>query len=248
LLLLTRKQIPNTVDIRRPALECWVAVGWYVCYMGLSTITRGEGIIGNEVVKWLWFVILPLTLLWVVRRRSDNIATLFKSVGLQRQNIGRALLLGFLTFLILLPFIMLAMSSSQTDKLLAVFQQPFEAIILVPVCFILMVTTAGFTEEMLFRGIIQSRLTKVFGSEMRSCLLTAFLFGIYHLPFAYFSTSWPTHGNVIWAVASVLTEQMVAGIILGTIWARTHNLAASVLLHSLINLIPAMTMIHFNFR
>lgn len=243
---LTGKQGTEILEIPRPSVECRIVAGWYICLVVLSTIFRGEGILANEFAKWLWFVIIPLIFLWVVRRRSDNTATLLKSVGLRRQNLGRGLLTGFLAFLVLLPFMIMSMPSSQLERLHGIIHEPFKAIILILICFILALATAGFTEEMFFRGMIQSRLAQVFKSEMRSCLLTAFLFGVYHLPYAYFLSSWPTHGNLLWAVASVLTEQMIAGVILGVLWARTHNLAASVLLHALIDVIPIMVSLNIN--
>jgi membrane protease YdiL (CAAX protease family) len=85
-------------------------------------------------------------------------------------------------------------------------------------------------------------------SELRSCLIIAVLFGLYHLPYAYFSADWQSHGNLGWALAGVLTEQTIAGLILGVLWIRTRNLGSSILLHALIDLLPAMTMLHFTIR
>jgi membrane protease YdiL (CAAX protease family) len=247
-IFLTRKQSPFTLEIPRPAVECWAVAGWYVCYMILSTLMKGGGVLADEFPKWLWFVILPVLLLWIVSRRSRNLKVTLQSVGLHRQGLGRALLLGLSAFVVLLPFIIMSMPSPQIEKLHDVFQEPFRAMIIIPVSLLLSLFTAGFTEEVFFRGILQSRLAKAIGSEMRSCLLTAFLFGIYHLPYAYFLTSWQTHGNLLWSVTSVLTEQMVGSLILGVLWMRTRNLAASILVHSLINVIPIMTAFNFNIR
>ena len=245
---LSRKQSPITLEIPRPALECWIAVGWYICFIILSFVTKGGGILANDIAKWLWFVILPLGLLWVVHGHSGNLASFLRSVGLHREGLGKALLLGLLAFVILLPFILLSMSASQLAKLHDVLWQPLQALVIIPVSFLLLLFSAGFTEEVFFRGILQSRLAGVLKSEMRSCLLTAFLFGLYHLPYAYFSVDWPPHGNLGWALASVVTEQTIAGVILGVLWIRTRNLGSSILLHVLIDCLPAMTMVHFTIR
>ena len=247
-IFLSRKQSPAALKITRPAMEWWVALGWYAGYMILSIVTKGGGILANDIVKWLWFVILPLGLLWFVRRRNRNLASFLRSVGLRRQGLGKSLLLGLLAFIILLPFILMSMPAAQLTKIHDILRQPLQAAFIIPVSFLLLLFTAGFTEEMFFRGILQSRLAKVMKSEMRSCLITAFLFGLYHLPYAYFLSDWPTHENFTRAIASVLTEQMLAGLVLGVLWMRTHNLASSILLHTLIDLLPAMTMLHFTIR
>jgi membrane protease YdiL (CAAX protease family) len=216
--------------------------------MILGIVTKGGSILANDLAKWLWFVILPLGLLWFARGRSSNLASFLRSVGLRRQGLGKALLLGLLAFVILLPFVLMSMPPSQLTKIHDILQQPLHAVFIIPVSLLLLLFTAGFTEELFFRGILQSRLAKVMKSEMRSCLITAFLFGLYHLPYAYFLSDWPTHGNFTWAIASVMTEQMIAGLILGVLWMRTHNLTSSILLHTLIDLLPAMTMLHFTIR
>ena len=244
----SRKQSPAALKITRPAVEWWIAIGWYFIFIVLSFITKGGGILANDIAKWLWFVILPLGVLWFARGRSSNITSFLRSVGLHRQGLGKALLLGVLAFVILLPFVLGSMPSAQLTKIVDIFRQPLQAVVIIPVSFLLLLFTAGFTEEIFFRGILQSRLAKVMHSELRSCLIIAVLFGLYHLPYAYFSADWQSHGNLGWALASVLTEQTIAGLILGVLWIRTRNLGSSILLHALIDLLPAMTVLHFTIR
>jgi hypothetical protein len=74
---LSRKQSPAALKITRPAVEWWIAVGWYFIFMVLSFITKGGGILANDIAKWLWFVILPLGVLWFARRRSSNITSFY---------------------------------------------------------------------------------------------------------------------------------------------------------------------------
>ncbi len=245
---LSRKQSPAALKIPRPVMQWCLVIGWYVVFMALSFITKGGGILANDIAKWLWFVILPLGLLWFVCGRNPNLASFLRSVGLHRQGLGKALLLGFVAFIILLPFILMSMPASQLTKIHNIFRQPLQAAVIIPDSFLLLLFTAGFTEEIFFRGILQSRLAKVMKSEIRSCLIIAVLFGLYHLPYAYFSVDWQSHGNIVWAIASVLTEQTIAGLVLGVLWMRTRNLGASVLLHVLIDLLPAITMLHFTIR
>lgn len=142
------------------------------------------------------------------------------------------------------PAIIVSLPTTQTDKLQDLLNYPMKLVVIIPVGFILMFATAGFTEEVFFRGILQARLSSWLGSDIRGCLLTAFLFGLYHLPYAFFDVSWPTYGNLLWALTTVITEQMVAGLLLGVLWMRTRNLGASVLSHSLINTIAILASIN----
>lgn len=244
-LFLTRRSAPQFVDIKWPSVECWIIMGWYVGFMFLSTIWNGGGFLANEFGKWLWFVVMPFILLLVVRGRKPDVFAVLRSIGFQRSGIGRAVLLGFLAYICMLPFVIPALSDSQLQKILELLQNPLNLLIVFPISFLLALITAGFTEELFFRGMLQSRLAEVTGSEMRACILTAFLFGIYHLPYAYFLPSWPTHGNIAWAFSSVLTEQMITGLLLGVLWLRTRNMIAPILFHSLVNTLAMITMLKF---
>jgi membrane protease YdiL (CAAX protease family) len=245
-MLLTRKQSLPALEIARPAAESLGAAAWYACFVLASLLSRNSGLLGNDIIKWLWLVILPVLLLWIISRNHRGFKDTLLSIGLRRTGLGRALFSGLAAFIVLLPFILMSMPASQIEKLHDLFQDPLKAAIGFIFGLLLMLFTAGFTEEVFFRGVLQSRLARTFKSEMRGGLLTAFLFGLYHLPYAYFSADWATHGNAGRAVATVLTEQATAGVILGVLWARTRNLGASVLLHTLINVVAIMTSLNFN--
>lgn len=240
LLNLTRKDILPYMNIPRPAVEGSLALGWFLAFFVASMVTHDNSIFGNEGAKWMWFVILPVSGIWLVGRSHRSFKDTLRSIGIQRQGIKKALLLGLLAFMVMSPAIIISLSATQTDKLQDLLNYPMKLAVMIPVGFVLMLATAGFTEEVFFRGILQTRLSWWFGSDIRGCLLAAFLFGIYHLPYAFFDVSWPTYGNWLWAVTSVITEQMVAGLLLGVLWMRTRNLGASVLCHALINTIAIL--------
>ena len=244
-LLLSRKRAPPHLDIARSAFEYRPMLAYYLAFMVLATLTKGEGILANEFAKWVWFVVLPILLLFLLRGRLRGLAGLLQSIGLRRQGLGKALLLGLLGYAAFVPALPFLLPATQLDRLKELLERPIQFALLLPASFLLSLVTAATTEETFFRGILQSRLSRFVGSELRSCLVTAFLFGIYHLPYAYFSSSWPTHGNLVWAVSSVLAEQMMMGLVLGVLWLRTHNIAAPVLLHALVDTIAIMTMLKF---
>jgi membrane protease YdiL (CAAX protease family) len=245
LLYFTRKDILPDMDIPQPAVEGGLALGWFLAFFVASMVTHDSSILGNEGAKWMWFVILPVSGIWLVGRSRRSFKNTFRSIGLQLQGIKKALLPGLLAFMMMSPAIFLSLSPTQADKLQDLMNYPVKLAVMISVGFVLMLATAGFTEEVFFRGIMQVRLSRWLGSDIRGCLFASFLFGIYHLPYAFFDVSWPTHGNWLWAVTAVMTEQMVAGLLLGVLWMRTHNLGASVLCHALINTVAILASMNF---
>jgi membrane protease YdiL (CAAX protease family) len=112
-------------------------------------------------------------------------------------------------------------------------------LIILPVAFVLMLFTAGFTEEFFFRGILQTRLQARFRSSVVAVMVASVLFGIYHLPYAYLNPRWPSHGDWTAAAGAAFGQAIPAGLILGTLYARRPNLLACVLVHTMTNLLPA---------
>ena len=246
-LVFTRKTAPLPLEVPRPSLESCILFGYYLVFLVLSFIMRGGGLSGNEFGKWLWFIVLPILLVFLFRLPQKDIRAVFQSIGLHRQGLKKAILLAFLAYAVFILVFPLILSTSQLQTLQELFHSPLRLLVLIPLSFLFSLVTAPFTEEIFFRGILQTRLSILFRSEIRSCLLVAFLFGIYHLPYAYFLTSWPTHGNMLWAISNVLVEQMLAGLLLGILWFRTRNLAGPILFHALVDTVAVMTSININF-
>lgn len=246
----TRRTVPPPVLTAHPAREGWVALAWYAVFVGVSLATGGGAVFGNEFMKYLWFVVAPVGLVFAfgnlgVPFRQVPVRDVLRSIGFRREGLGKALLLALLAYAVAFAGILFFLPDAQMDKLTALAREPLKLLLAVPLAFVLALVTAAVTEEIFFRGIIQSRLAVMLKSEVRACVVAALLFGLYHLPYAYFSDSWPTHGNVMWAVSGVIAEQAVTGIILGVLWSRTRNLAAPVLFHALVNTLGVITMINF---
>jgi membrane protease YdiL (CAAX protease family) len=86
--------------------------------------------------------------------------------------------------------------------------------------------TAAFPEEILFRGIVMTRLSRLFGTGW-GITLSSLLFGLFHL-----GTNM-TGRDVGTALAYCIISQAVAGIGLAVIFLRTRNLLACVLAHGM---------------
>lgn len=115
--------------------------------------------------------------------------------------------------------------------------------LLLPVAFLLLLMTAGFTEEFFFRGILQTRLAAGLRSNVLAVLAASFLFGVYHLPYAYLHPRWPSHGDWAAAAGAAFGQAIPMGLILGTLYAKRPNLLACAVLHAMVNLLPGVVMI-----
>lgn len=244
-IVLTRNRVPEPVLSSYEAREGWAVLAWYAVFVGVSLGTAGGDIFGNEFMKYLWFIVLPIVAMYFLRGRQD-FRGLLRSIGFRREGLGRSLLVALLVYAIMFAGIIFFMPDTQISKLQELAQTPAKLMLLIPLGFGFALITAAFTEEVFFRGMLQMRLSAMMRSEVRGLLAASLLFGLYHLPYAYFSESWPPHGNITWALSSVIAEQAVTGIILGVLWMRTRNLAAPVLLHALVNTLAILTMFNVN--
>ncbi len=86
--------------------------------------------------------------------------------------------------------------------------------------------SAGFTEEMFYRVLLQTRLERVLG-RWNAIAAGALLFGLFHLPSRFAFVWLGTTGSVGWdtvqALAGVVTGQVVLGVIAGYMWSRFRN-------------------------
>ena len=198
------------------------------------------GTLESEWRHWLSLVILPAALVYWRRSRrwgAPAVRQVLAAFGLQTATLRNDLLWAFLLG-IGLSWLQVYLSRDSQRMVLAL--QSGKLLYLWPAAFALMLVTAGFTEEFFFRGLLQTRLQQWLGSNAVAVLLTALLFGLYHLPYAYFHPRWPSHGNLAEAFALAFGQGMPVGLILGTLYVRSqNNLLACVLVHAMINALPA---------
>jgi membrane protease YdiL (CAAX protease family) len=222
---------------RREALTAPTYVALYLAYLTINP--------ESELLHWVTLVALPLFLTWIVRAPDRRgIAPVLGSFGLRRGNllrgVGWALLLG------LVFAVMQGMGGSEHAEEIRAVIRSGRVFVALPVAFIAMMLTAGFTEEFFFRGFVQTRLTTLTHSRVAGVLITATLFGLYHVPYAYLNPNWPTYGDLGAAFGSAMGQGGIGGLILGALYALTRgNLLACIIVHSSINAIWFMTMIKF---
>ena len=107
-------------------------------------------------------------------------------------------------------------------------------------CFAWMSLEAGLVEEFFFRWYLQSRLAAWSGSQVSGVFLSSLVFGLAHAPGIWLRGGGTVEGlgtdpSFAMTVAYVVATQAVAGIMFGTLWARTRSFLLVVALHGLMD-------------
>ncbi|UCF20415.1 MAG: CPBP family intramembrane metalloprotease [Gemmatimonadota bacterium] len=222
--------------------EAWLALAYFTIYM-VYMFVRPEG----ELMHWLSLVLLPLLLISLYQRFTSpgwSLRTSLRTIGLRRGNLKTGLAWAIPFGLGLSLVIQLFLSSNREA-----FRQILlsgKVLYFAPLAFVLLLVTVGITEEFFFRGVLQTRLTALFKSNVLAVLATSILFGLYHLPYAYLKPTWPTHGDLGAAFIAAMSNGILGGIVLGGIYVLARgNLIAVIFVHALIDVFPAMTQIRF---
>jgi membrane protease YdiL (CAAX protease family) len=113
----------------------------------------------------------------------------------------------------------------------------------VPATLVWLAVEAGLCEEFLFRVFLQTRLAAALKSEFGAICLGALVFGLAHAPGLYLRgqalmEGAGAHPTLPWALAYSVAIISPAGLLFGTIWARTRSLGLVVALHALTDLLP----------
>jgi membrane protease YdiL (CAAX protease family) len=215
------------------------ALTYFFAYLGYLFLHQE-----SEFLHWLTLLGLPLFLITCLAKRRVPATTfreVLNTVGVSRENWA-----GDLVWAILLGVVLSALQlvlSRNRGEILHVLFTP-RALYLVPASFLMMIGLAGFTEEFFFRGVLQTRLSKLLNSNFWAVITASFFFGLYHLPYAYLNPRWPSHGNWTDAASAAFGQGVPIGLILGTVYVKSRqNLLACAVLHSLINTLPAMLLL-----
>ncbi len=115
----------------------------------------------------------------------------------------------------------------------------FARVALGPVLAFLM---AGFPEEFVFRGMLQTRLEAVWG-RLGALLTTAILFVAWHIPPRYFNASGVEGqaGNLFSVLIGTGAPVFIAGLIFGLIWDRYRSFWPLVSAHTGVDTLPIIT-------
>jgi len=241
--LLTRGANAPRIEVTRPRTESGAVLIYLALYAILFT---GFGMTwarqafppGPEQetlvlgLKLAAHVVLPALLLIFLGAKLGPITQL----GLSGRKFWRTL--------IVLALIILAIVCVITQSLKEISGIPptFEIMIwAAPLGFLWMTLEAGVTEEFLFRGVVQTRLTSWFNSAWAGVIVTSVAFGLAHAPGLFMRggpgvDGWST--DPLQVIAHTITVLSPIGLTFGLIYARTKSLLLVVLLHGLVDWLP----------
>lgn len=97
---------------------------------------------------------------------------------------------------------------------------------------IMSVYQPAFTEEFLFRGVIQGKLERALGQN-RAWFYSGILFGLMHTSVNFFGQQWYEHGENILNALLLLVIQTIAGWSFGIMYTKSRSLLPSVVAHYL---------------
>ncbi len=142
-----------------------------------------------------------------------------RSIGLTKVNLAKSLALGLLVSLVLVFVI----------GILSRFLGGGFAGFSIPMGYqFLSYIIAGLSEEIIFRGYIQTRLAAKFGST-NGILAGAFFYAAYNFPLGFFCFS----GNIVLA-AVYGALRFAPGLVYGYVFHRTQNVVSSSVVHALL--------------
>jgi membrane protease YdiL (CAAX protease family) len=218
--------------------ESLAALIYFALYMAYLFAARE-----SELLHWLSLVAIPLAIVFALRPGNRSLRAALESFGIRRGNlrkgVGWALLLGTA-----FGFVQIFLSGNSAETQEAI--RTGRALYLLPLGFVLMMLLAGFTEEFFFRGFLQTRAEALLRSKWLAVLIVSLLFGLYHLPYAYFNPNWPSAGDWSASWVAALGNGVPGGLVLGALYVKSNrNLVACVVLHSMIGAFPAMTLLKF---
>src|SRR5262249_6999970 len=112
-----------------------------------------------------------------------------------------------------------------------------------PACFLWLALEAGFCEEFLFRAVLQTRLSALFGSAVAGIAVTSLVFALAHFPGLFLRgdsdvDGWST--DPFQVIAFVIATLSPLSLLFGVIYARTKSLLLVVLLHACVDVLPGI--------
>jgi len=197
----------------------------------------------SERMHWITLVTVPGIIGIVLKRVSSkkDVYILLSDFGFRKpswQAMVLAILFSVLFFVIQLRF------SRDSREIISILNSPGFFPLLVK-ALLLVLLTAGFTEEFFFRGIVQTSIGRICKVPLITVVVGSTIFSLYHVPYAYFNTRWPSHGDLYLVFTTAFSEAMVIGLILGFLYQYFgKSLWPCITLHSMINLLPVMKLLH----
>jgi membrane protease YdiL (CAAX protease family) len=220
--------------------EAWVAPSYFALYLASLFVT-----LESEIVHWATLVGVPLAIAFALApRERRGFRPVLATFGLRRAEMSRGVWLALALGAAITAVQMTV--GGQRDAIWELIRDG-SALWRFPLTLLLMLLLAGFTEEFFFRGFLQTRIERLVRSPWVAVAIVSVLFGVYHLPYAYLNPNWSSAGDWGAAWAAAMGNGLLGGAVLGALYVWSgRNLLPCILLHSLINAAPAMTLLNLS--
>ncbi|MGE5106152.1 MAG: lysostaphin resistance A-like protein, partial [Sphingobacteriales bacterium] len=182
-------------------------------------------ILGSSAALWLVQFIIPLILLKILEQPLSGINFLWKKIFKDFKYV-------LAVSAILVPFLIFNVRDS--EQIIQLFKS-WKIVLYFPVSILYMLLIVAFWEEFFFRGIVLNSVLKLTNNNAVAIFISAFLFGIYHLPMRYLNLKSPYYGDLTLSFAATISEQFLMGLFLGIIVNKSKNIWHGVWLHAILN-------------
>jgi len=246
--LTTRRATPHRIEVRRPVPETRLALGLLVCvaaFLAVGTAPLRSRLtdptasgLADLAIRLLVFVALPA----LAFRAAFGYGwlELFVSPSGTWRGHGRALVV--LSLALVLMQLVLGRGALRIRE---AGMTPVQVAIAAPLALLYLCLEVGLVEEFFFRALLQERLAVATRSPAAAIFTASVLFGLAHAPGLYLRGAGSYEGfagppSPLLAVAYSIVVMSVAGLFLGTLWARTRNLLLVVLVHAATDVVPQL--------
>lgn len=212
-----------------------VALGYTAAFYVYNWFARED-----ELLHWVSFVLVPVILLWHLHRRRSERPWwgALGHLGLAPSRLGSGAFLG--AGVGLLAGAVLLGLGRYGGQFMGMVRDG-RVWLYLPAAFVLLLVTAAFTEEVMFRGFLQTAIERWTASRWLAIVVAAVLFGFYHLPYRLLLSDSEIRGDWSASIGECVFNSVV-GLLLGWVYARRQNLLAAVLCHVGFDLLVATTM------
>lgn len=242
---LTRHSDAPAVPVERPQRESIVLLVYLLIYALLifgplsgwvrSAVPAGRGQdLAILAYKLVVHIVIPILL---ITKAGGHIKGVFDG-GLSRRGVIPAFVV-VSTFMI----VAVAMLNSIFETLAASGLSPLWVLIWIAVTWAWYSVEVGVTEEFLFRGLLQSRLTAWLSSGPLAIVVTSVIFALVHVPTFYLRGGEEIAkqaGTLPQIIALAIAALAPISIMLGTLWYRTRSFLLVVLVHGAIDTMPGV--------
>lgn len=241
---LTRDLQPSNIGVAVPARSVMIQIGYLLVF---SSVVMGWGFeviaalpisdraraLLSAAVKVVTMVAIPLAL---VRLGGDAIRPLIQG-NIPSRTVAKLCGVFAATFILVI-----ALVTPSLDLLRGV-QPSTNQLLWGTAATILWVTvTAGLTEEVMFRAVLQTRLAAVFTTTAACVIVTALLFALVHVPGLYLRADQASFMGVpvtlVNAIAYAIAVLGPPGVFFGVLWSRTRSLILLIVTHASIDVLP----------